>query len=54
MVDGEQLRQLLNVFGRGLGLAVEEGGAGDLVASDDLGDLLEGEVLLLLGFEERR
>jgi len=37
-----------------LGLAVEQGGAGDFVTAEGLGNGFEGEVLLLLCGEEER
>jgi hypothetical protein len=42
----------LDVFWGSLCLAVEEGCCGDFIAADVLGDLLEAELLLGLGFEE--
>lgn len=50
--DIEELGEFPDVFWGGLGLAVEEGCCGDFIAADVLGDLLEAELLLGLGFEE--
>ena len=46
------VNQLLDVLGGGLGLAVEEGRGGDLASPQMLGDGLEVEAFLGLGFEE--
>jgi hypothetical protein len=50
--DVKDLGELLNVFGGCHCLAVEEGGDGYFVTADFFSDGLEGEVLLLFGFEE--
>lgn len=53
MGDAEERRELLDVLGGGLGLAVEDCGGGDFVAADVLGDLLKGEGFGGFGGEER-
>lgn len=50
--DVEERRQLLDVLGGGLGLSVEEGGDGDLLAAQQVGDLGEAQAGLGLGGEE--
>lgn len=44
--------KVLDIFGGGLGLAVEDGCHCDFVAAEFLRDLLKGELLLGFGFEE--
>lgn len=48
----EDLGEVLDIFGRGSGLAVEEGRNGHFLATESLADGLKGEVLGLFGFEE--
>jgi hypothetical protein len=48
----QKLGELDNVLGRGLGLAIEESGSGDLIPADMLGDLLEAQLLVRLGLEK--
>lgn len=50
--DIEGFGQVGDVLGRGFGLAVEEGGDGDFVAAEGLGEGFEGEVFGLFGGEE--
>ena len=44
--------ELLDIFGGGLGLAVEDGRNGDFIATEVLGDLLEGQLPAGFGAEE--
>lgn len=50
--DVEERRELLDILGGGLCLAVEEGGDGDLLAAQQVGDLGEAQAGLRLGLEE--
>lgn len=52
MGDVEQGGQFLDVFGGGLGLAVEDGCGGYFIAADVLGDLFEAELFGGFGVEE--
>lgn len=52
--DVEERRELLDVLGGGLGLAVEQGGDGDLAAVQQVGDLGEAQAGLGLCVEELR
>lgn len=52
LVEVEKFSKGLDVGLRGFSLTVEDCGAGYFVAAEGLGDLLEGELLLLLSLEE--
>ena len=52
MFDAQDRGQLLDILGGGLRLAVEDGGDGDFVTPDLLGDVGEGELLGGFGGEE--
>lgn len=52
LVDFEDVGKILDVFGRGLGLAIEKGGNCDFLPAKGLGNGLKGKVLLLLGLEQ--
>jgi hypothetical protein len=51
--DVQSLGEVRDVLWGGLGLAVEESGSGDLIATNLLGDVFETELLLRLGGEQR-
>lgn len=51
--DVKQIGQLLNVFARRLGLAVEYGSCSYFIATDMLADFLEAQLASCFGFEER-
>jgi hypothetical protein len=52
VVNHEHVRQLVDVFCRGLGLAVEDGCGCDFIATDMFGDLLEAQALASLSVEQ--
>lgn len=52
MGDPKQAGKLLNILWRCLGLAIEDGRCGYLIAADVLGDLLEAELPGCFGLEE--
>ncbi len=52
MVDAKVFRKVLDIVGRRLCLAIEEGCAGYLIAIELLCDFLEGDLLLSLCFKE--
>ena len=52
MLDAKVFGEVLDVFWGRLRLAVEEGCTGHFISSQLLGDLLEGNLLLCLGFEK--
>lgn len=53
MIDVEERRKLLDVLGRGFGLAIEDGGGSDLITADMLGNLLERKGFCRFSGEER-
>lgn len=54
MRDVKKLGQVLDVLGRGPCLAVEQRSNSNLLTAELLCNRLESQILLLLGFEERR
>jgi len=50
--DIEEGREFVDIFGGGLGLAVEEGGDSNFLAAEVRGDGGEGEIFGGLGVEE--
>lgn len=52
VLDVEDLGQLLHVLIIRLRLSVEDGGDGDFIASEVLGNILKGHALLRFGIEE--